>query len=332
MGLDSIVKTISAGGSSPFFFTSAIQSMIFGEMGRKHQEELMSSNLEFKERMADIRDEYSRERLDEQLLFRRESYELGKQYQIHQTAMMNNSRQKQIEFHNFCLHYWPLNYDIYAVMKEQSKTLSYSHIVPMRVLIAKTEVTTYDMRHREVSYGGFCDLVTEYLKGLSGIDIQARPWKQSCKSIICESMNLNYIMQGVPTLLIFPYQFGDSYGVEIATWSFSRGVRSMNHSKILTINGFDSQTSIDKVVASISAIVGMTRDAYMLAEYHTPIAFPKMIDDNMLSCPEIKAMLKQHYAELAQCIETTETFKSLCTSKELEEISASFTSTDKLLK
>ena len=145
-------------------------------------------------------------------------------------------------------------------------------------------------------------------------------------------MNLNYIMQGVPTLLVFPYQLGDSYGVEIATWSFNRGIRSLNHSKILTINGFDSQMSIDKVVASISVIVGMTRDAYMLAEYHTPIAFPKMIDDNMLSCPEINAMLKQHYTELAQCVETTETFKSLCTSKELEEISTSFTSTNKLLK
>ena len=332
MGLDAIAKTISAGGSSPFFFTCAIQSMVFGELGRKNQEELMSTNLEFKERMTAIRDEYSKERLDEQLLFRRESYELGKQYQIHQTAMMNESRRKQIEFHNFCQHYWPLNYDIYAVMKEQSKSLSCCHIVPMRVLIAKTEVTTYDKKHREVSYGELCDLVTDNLRGLQGIEIQTRPWKQGCKSIICESMNLNYILQGVPTLLVFPYQLGNTYGVEIATWSFNRGIRSMNHSKILTIKGFDSQMSVDKVVASISAIVGMTRDAYMLAEYHTPIAFPKMIDENMLACPEIKAMLKQHYTELAQCIETTETYKSLCTSKELEDISASFTSTIKLLK
>ena len=143
-------------------------------------------------------------------------------------------------------------------------------------------------------------------------------------------MNLNYIMQGVPTLLVFPYQLGDSFGVEIVTWSFNRGIRSLNHSKILTIKGFDSQISLDKVVASISAIVGMTRDAYMLAEYHMPIAFPKMIDENMLSCPEIKAMLKHHYIELAQYVATNETYKSLCTSKELEKISASFTSNNKL--
>lgn len=332
MGLETLAQTISAGGSSPFFFTCAIQSMIFGEIGRKHQEELMSTNLEFKEKMTAIRDEYSKERLNEQLLFKRESYELGKQYQIHQTAMLNDSRRKQIEFHNFCQHYWPLNYDIYAVMKEQSKTLLSNHIIPMRVLIAKTEVTTYDKKHREVSYGELCDLVSDNLKGLQGVNIQTRPWKQSSKSTICESMNLNYIMQGVPTLLIFPYQLGDSYGVEIATWSFNRGIRSLSHSKRLTINGFDSQMSIDKVVASISAIIGMTRDAYMLAEYHTPLAFPKIIDENMLSCPEIKAMLKQHYTELAQYVETTETYKSLCTSKEFEEISASFTSTNKFLK
>lgn len=331
MGLDAIAKTISAGGSSPFFFTCAIQSMVFGELGRKNQEELMSTNLEFKERMTAIREEYSRERLDEQLLFKRESYELGKQYQIQQTAMMIDSRLKQIEFHNFCQHYWPLNYDIFAVMKEQSRILSSSHVVPIKVIIAKTEVTTFDKKHRESSYGEFCELVADNLNGLYGIDIQSRPWKTSCNSNICESMNLNYIMQGIPTLLIFPYQLGDSYGVEIATWSFNKGVRSLKHSKILTIDNFDSQTSIDKVVASVSSIVGMTRDAYMLAEYHMPIAFPKMLNDNILSCPEIMKMLQQHYKELAQCVDSP-VYTSLCTSNELSVISASFESANNLIK
>ena len=218
-----IIEVISKGGSSPFFFTCAIQSVVFGEMGRKNQEKLMSSNLEFKERMTAIRNEYSNERLDEQLLFRRESYELGKQFQIQQTIMLNDSRRQQIEYHNFFQHYWPLNYDILSVMTVQSDTLAHKPIVPMRVLIAKTEVTTYDKKHPEVSYGELCDLVAVNLRELPGVDIQNRPWMQSCKSIICESMNLNYIMQGVPTLLVFPYQLGDSFGVEIATWSFNRG-------------------------------------------------------------------------------------------------------------
>lgn len=325
-----IIEAISAGGSSPFFFTCAIQSMVFGELGRKNQEELMSTNLEFKERMAAIREEYSKERLDEQLLFRRESYELGKQYQIQQTAMMIDSRLKQIEFNNFCQHYWPLDYDIFAVMKEQSRILSSSHVVPIKVIIAKTEVTTFDKKYPS-SYGEFCKLVKGNLNGLYGIDIQSNPWKTSCNSNICDSMNLNYIMQGIPTLLIFPYQLGDSYGVEIATWSFNKGIRSLKHSKILTIDNFESQTSIDKVVASVSSIVGMTRDAYMLAEYHMPIAFPTMIGENMLSCPEIMKMLQQHYKELAQCVDSP-TYKSLCTSNELSVISESFESANNLIK
>lgn len=331
MGLDAIAKTISEGGSSPFFFTCAIQSMVFGELGRKNQEELMSTNLEFKERMTAIREEYSKERLDEQLLFKRESYELGKQYQIQQTAMMIDSRLKQLEFHNFCQHYWPLNYDIFAIMKEQSRILSSSHVVPIKVIIAKTEVTTFDKKRRENSYGEFCELVADNLKGLYGIDIQSRPWKTSCNSNICESMNLNYIMQGIPTLLIFPYQLGDSYGVEIANWSFNKGVRSMKHSKILTIDNFDSQTSIDKVVASVSSIVGMTRDAYMLAEYHMPIAFPKMLNEDILLCPEIMKMLQQHYKGLVQCVDSP-VYTSLCTSNELSLISASFESANNLIK
>ena len=71
--LNTLIETIQQHGCSPFFFACAIQSGAFGEIGRKHQSELMDNNMEFRERMQSLREEFQRERLDEQLRFRRES-------------------------------------------------------------------------------------------------------------------------------------------------------------------------------------------------------------------------------------------------------------------
>lgn len=142
-GLNTLIETIQQHGCSPFFFTCAIQSGAFGEIGRKHQSELMDNNMEFRERMQSLREEFQRERLDEQLRFRRESYELSKQYLIQQTVAFNESRQKQIEFNDFIEKYWPLTTQVYTLLKEQEDILGKSSIVPLRVLIAKTDVSSY---------------------------------------------------------------------------------------------------------------------------------------------------------------------------------------------
>ena len=70
MGIDAIINTLQGCGCSPFFFTSAIQSVFFGAKAREQQDELLQSNLEFRERMQELRNEFARERLDAQLRFR----------------------------------------------------------------------------------------------------------------------------------------------------------------------------------------------------------------------------------------------------------------------
>lgn len=333
MEIESLLDSISNGGSSPFFFTCAIQSIVFGELGRKHQSELMEENNDFKEKMNSIRNEFNQEKLEQQILFRREGYELGRQFLIHQTALLNKTNLGNTQFQNFCSNYWPLNFDIYTVMEEQ-KELSSKLFVPLRVLIAQTEVTAYDSRSPESSYGDFCNEVIHKLEKLQGIEFYERPWKQASKSFICEAMNIHYIMQGVPTLLIFPYQFGDTYRVEMIMWSFNKGDRSIKQSKILTIDGFDFSQSMEQVVASVSAIIGMTRDAYMLAEYNEPVKYPKLLTEDILGYPKIKEMLQSHYAGLIECINLLKDnrYTNLYTPKEYDCINESLEEANKKLK
>lgn len=320
MGLDAIIATLQGNGCSPFFFTSAIQSTLFGEMGRHNQAEMMESNLEFREHLQNIRNQYSKERLEEQLLFRRESYELGRQYLIEQTLAQYESRKKMADFADFIDNYWPLAYTPFAVLAKRKNFLEQKSVIPLTVLVAKTEVTN-SARDTSV-YNNFCESLIRDLSLLPNITIERTPWNKSCQSRISEAMNINYIMGGIPTLIIFPYQDGDTFGIETASWSFGRGMQSMNHSKLLQIENIDKESSAELAVSAVKATIGMTRDAYMLAEYHAPAAYPKLVDNKVLSVPELLKQLTEHYSDMAKLISSPE-FKQLCSKEELQSIESS---------
>jgi hypothetical protein len=66
----------------------------------------------------------------------------------------------------------------------------------------------------------------------------------------------------------------------------------------------------------------MTRDAYMLAEYHAPVLFGNKLDTQLLSIPEIREQLLLHYSDMKQLTSSTE-FSQLCTQQELDSINSS---------
>lgn len=324
MGIDSIIAKLQGDGCSPFFFTSAIQSTLFGEMGRHQQAELMKSNLEFREHLQNIRNQYSKERLEDQLLFRRESYELGRQYLIEQTLSQYESRGKIANFADFIDNYWPLDPTPFAILEgERQFYLEQKSKIPLTVLVAKTEVTS--SLREEKKYGAFCeDLISELQNKLPNIIIEKAPWNKNkaCQSRISEAMNINYIMGGIPTLIIFPYQNGNTLGIETASWSFGHGLQSMDHKKLLQIDNVEQEDVTEIAMAAVKATIGMTRDAYMLAEYHAPVVYPQLVDDKVLSVPILRKHLIEHYNDMAKLVDSPE-FKQLCSKEELQSIKSS---------
>lgn len=328
---DNIVKELQEGGSSPFFFTSAIQSAVFGEVGRRNQADLAESNMDFRREIQQIREEFSKERLEEQIAFRRESYEIGRAYLIEQTLEQNKSRKHEVEFLDFLKseQYWPLNCDVYSMLNMQEMQLN-QKVIPLRILIARTEVSEYDNTKPESSYVDCCQKIADGLSRVQNIEVLAHPWKKRSRSSICESMNLNFIMQGVPALILFPYQIGDTFGVEIAAWSLCRGRESMLHSKILKIRGYNATASIDKTIFILKTIAGMMRDSYIVAEYHLPIQFPQFIDKEILEITEVRQMIKTHYSGIANSIKNP-AFHSICTQNEVLSINTSLKSIEHIV-
>lgn len=238
---------------------------------------------------------------------------------IQQTMEMNKTRKKQADFIDFINHYWPLEQSVYSVLMEREKFLALKSIVPLTVYIAKTELTS---SVKDLSkYEQFCEELISFAQPY-GVIVEKCPWKNVCQSCLSEAMNINYIMGGIPTLLVFPYLHGNTIGIETAAWSFVRGLQSMNHSKSLQIKNDEPELVYETTKSAVKATIGMTRDAYMLAEYHAPIMFGKDIEEEIMVIPEIRSRVVSHYQEMSKLIGNSD-FRGLCTPDELSEIDKS---------
>lgn len=315
-------------GCSPFFFTSALQSVIFGDKAREQQSQLMDQNLNFKDRMQLLRADFATDQREQQKAFRRESCELGRQYLISQTIEQNKARKQQIEFNDFLRHnYWPLSTDVFTYLETQNNLLHDRAIVPLNILIANTELTT-DMRAPQ-KYATFCDSIIDSVRPLlPSTIIERAPWKSRSQSRSADALNINFIMSGIPTVIIFPYSPAPGcVAVETAAWSFARGHQSMSQTKLLKIDGLSPAEMQTATMAAVRTAVGITRDLYMLAEYHAPVLYPRIAPHSDTSIPAIRRCLSEHYTEMQQLASIPE-YRDTCTASESREITHSLIGTN----
>ena len=325
--IDNFMHTMTASGCSPFFVTSALSTCAFGELGRRHQEEILDDNIEFKQKIALLKENYSEARLKEQLQFRRELYELGKKYQICMTRMYNENRKKEIEFKYVCDN-WPLNIDIHTVMAWQRDLQTNSGFIPLRVLIANTDVTSY--KKGNGSYEDFC---TNFLKDrVPNTIVETAAWKRKSISSVAESMVINYIMQGIPTLLLYPYRLKDKYYLEYFTWSFANENAAFLHDKAITLPYSLERADAPEIMLSIQAVIGIVRDSYMVLVNQQPSYFIRNIPSQMLEIPEIKSFIVANYKSLYNTIMSSSQYRALCSETEIKRIESSFINKHSLLE
>lgn len=312
-----------ANGSCPLFFlTNALNSVAFGELGRKNQNALTDNNFEFQRHLDNLNQEFKEEQLETQIAFKRESYELGRRYQMILSKQSNENRQKEVEFQYFCDNCWPLEKSILAFFDEQQSSINKA-IVPIGIYIAKTDVTTYNT-NKNNRYNDLYESIKSIETSLGHCTIPKSSWKTICQSTVAESMNINYILQGLPTLLIFPNLNNGKLNIEIATWGFNRGLGSMLISNMLSFPYALTDPDNDKVDFALQVIIGIIRDNYMIMTYHQPATLLNIMKPHNISkYPDIMIFVRQQYELLNMNIANSENFRALCTPSELNSIKSS---------
>ena len=319
-------------GCSPFFISSSISSMLFGKLNRDNQLENTEERLAFQRQLVESRKKFEDEKFDQELRFKREMLEIGRFYQQIEAKKSFNSEKKKLEF-NYFESYWPLRTDIHAVWNENIFSRSGEN---MTVILAR-----HNSLKANVDYSNTCDVLEHFSEKLKNVNFKHSAWKfaeqvnvNNNVGGIAQNMNVHYIMQGIPTLIISPMVIGDTLYFDASIWSFGKGLGSFFNRSLFSMpydeNEYDSLK--EKIRFVQIAIMGIVRDNFMLFEFQKTPMFPLVVEDEKLKkYPDVQQFVLVQYRELREQITTNTNFKELCNSQELDSLQGALQSSIKML-
>ena len=116
---------------------------------------------------------------------------------------------------------------IHAFLKEQQTKADSRTVTPIKVLLAKTDVNAAS-RINVKEYADFCDAFQEVMAGCPYVDIIPGQWRKKSLSTISETLIVNYVLKGIPTIIIFPVVCGDTFRIECSSWGFNKGLTAIS--------------------------------------------------------------------------------------------------------
>jgi hypothetical protein len=294
-------------GCSPFFITSAASSVVFGEMNRHKQLETTEETLEFKEQINAKKQEFEDKKFNAELAFKREMLELGRYYQAIETETANKSRKQRTEFQYFIANCWPIDLDVFTVLKwNRENMIDHNGIAPLRVILSRPSQNTDKLNSED--YRNMCHSLLTNAKELNNIHVLEYSWKEAQNNIggLAQSMNIHYIMQGIPALVIIPQLIENTLYFEASMWSFGKGLGSFSHRSLFSMpyNKDDYNEELREKIKTVQfAIMGVVRDAYMMMEFHCPAALSSCMD-KIKSYPDVKSFVLNEYSSMLKQIKS----------------------------
>lgn len=231
--------------------------------------------------------------------------DLGMEQQMVLARQAWDNRKKVSEFQHFCKCVWETNFRIPI----DSLLAEYQNLPTdekrIHVLMAQTKffaskpgiVNMAQKNYREfvnyVKHGPMLNLPldTTYMQA----------WEKTSESLIADSLNLFYIMQGIPTMAIFPTLKDDAVSIEYALWGQAIGNQNLTVNKMADIPLAEaSQARMAEVVTAVSALAS---DNYKTLLLHRSPDCVGLLESN-LKDEYAWDFVRPHYAALAEILTT----------------------------
>ena len=250
------------------YFAGQIAGMLLtGHRARRMGARQSDQNLSFQQELNDIRQNHARERSKAELDFLRECHEKGMEFQRESARLSCENRKKEEEFRKFCETIWLTHFrpEIGAILEAMAHpVVDGNNVVEMKLLVARTPLTAKGM-DRKGSYADFCEeFKEEYLRAYTlHIDgMWLRAWERDCVSAIADTMNLHYIMQGMPSILLYPIRRGDNFSLETATWGYQLGQTGMAFDKTFRVPFKEIEGKKERMELLMMASAAFIDDCY----------------------------------------------------------------------
>ena len=258
------------------YFAGQMAGMVYaGWKSRRTAAEHNARAISFQEELNQIRNEYGDRKMQAEIEFLHECHDLGMKSQREAALQSCRDRQQEEEFRRFCEKSWNTHFrpQINAVLEEMLHPSTDNIGVPrLKLMVARTPLTAKSM-DKKGAYADFCDEFKEdfllhYNLGLDSIWM--RGWECDCVSAMADTMNLHYIMQGLPTVIIYPVQRGDTLSIETATWGYQLGQSHMIMDKTFRVQMSKIAENPERMRTLMIAAAAYIDDCYRLMLHHSP--------------------------------------------------------------
>lgn len=250
------------------YFAGQMAGMLYsGWRARKTAKENNERSISFQEELANKRNEFAEKKQEAEIVFLRECHEKGMNIQREAALQACNNRLLEDEFRKFCDTSWNTHFrpQINAVLEEMKHpNIDECGVPKIKLLLASTPVIVKGMDQKG-SYAMFCDEFKEELIMKNNLSIDTlwlRSWERTCVSPMGDMINLHYVMQGIPTVIIFPVQRGNYLSIETATWGYQLGQNHMLMDKTFRIP--KSEVSDERIRTMMIAAACYVDDCYRL--------------------------------------------------------------------
>ena len=254
-----------------YFIGQMCSAVVWGRYSRKTATSQMESSINFRKQMMNTNIDNAKEQTLNEIKFMRECHTLGMQRQIEYAKKSCEDRIKEEEFRKFCEGTWLKHFrpTIGAILEEfRHPQIDSDGVMKMKLMIARTKYSsgTYLMdMDKAGAYYDFCsDLKDDYSINQSFDGQWLRAWQKECVSPVADTMNLHYIMQGLPTILIFPMKRGKMLSIEVSTWAFQTGQSNMSIDKVFQIPISELSNHPNRLQNAMIAAAAYTDDCYRL--------------------------------------------------------------------
>ena len=270
---------------SGYFAGQMAGMLLSGFRARKLGREQNEHSILLQQEMNDLRLEFAREKNEKEQDFLRECHKTGMDFQREYARQSYMNRQQEEEFRKFCELSWLKHFrpDIGSVLTEmQSPDTDGKGVVKMKLMIARTPMVAMDM-DRKGAYTAFCDYFKERYIHEYNVNVDClwlRAWDADCISAMGDTMNLHYIMQGIPAIALYPMQRGNILSIETATWGYQLGLTGMAFDKTFRAPIEEIEEDTNRLHRLLIAATAYIDDCYrILLCQSTPESLYKVKDE-----------------------------------------------------
>ncbi|MDR3245923.1 MAG: hypothetical protein LBT50_05765 [Prevotellaceae bacterium] len=152
------------------------------------------------------------------------------------------------------------------------------------------------------------------------IEVMRGDYKHLAPRGVASNMNIHYIMQGIPTMVISPRLIDETLYFDASIWLYGQGLGSFINRSLFSMeyNDKNYEVSKEKVRLVELAMMGTMRDNFMMIEYHAPATFPNVLEKAKLEkFPDVRRFIIAQYQDLQKQLEHNTKYRELCSSTEI---------------